>query len=135
MGDHQREADGRVDAVTTADPVPELEHVRRIDAECPNLVGVGGDRDEMIANCVGGAEMTHEPVAGGLRVGHRFDRGERLGCDDEQRARRVEVAGGFPDVGTVDVGHESNIEMALAVAPQGFVTHSPGRGRYRRYRC
>ncbi len=32
-GDHQRQPDRRADRVPPADPVPELEHVRRVDAE------------------------------------------------------------------------------------------------------
>ena len=47
---HQREADGRVDAVTATHPIPELEHVRRVDAEFSNSLRVGRDRHEMAFN-------------------------------------------------------------------------------------
>ena len=46
--DHQRQADGRVVGVTPADPVPELEHVRRVDPELGDLPGVRRQRDEML---------------------------------------------------------------------------------------
>ena len=67
--------------------------------------------------------MADEPVACGLGVGHRLDRRERLRRDDEQRACRVEIAGRLPDIGAVDVGHESHVEAAVAVVAQRLVTH------------
>ena len=36
--DHRREADGRIHRVTAADPVPEPEHVRRVDAELAHFL-------------------------------------------------------------------------------------------------
>ena len=51
------------------------------------------------------AEAVEQPPPGRLRVGERLQRGERLGRDDEQRLRRVEV-GVFSHVGRVDVGDE-----------------------------
>jgi hypothetical protein len=38
---HGRKTDRRVHRVTAADPVPELEHVRRVDAEFGNFFGIG----------------------------------------------------------------------------------------------
>ena len=46
-GDHRREADRRVHRVAPADPVPEDEHVGRVDAELRHFLGVGRDRDEV----------------------------------------------------------------------------------------
>ena len=47
-GEHRRKADGRVHRVTSADPIPEPEHVGRIDAERGHLFGIGRDGDEML---------------------------------------------------------------------------------------
>ena len=41
--DHQRQADGRPDRITTADPVPETEDTVLVDAECRDLVECGRD--------------------------------------------------------------------------------------------
>ena len=46
-GEHGRKADGRIHGVTSADPVPKAEHVRRINAERGNFFGIGRDGDEM----------------------------------------------------------------------------------------
>jgi hypothetical protein len=40
-GEHRREADRRVHGIAPADPVPELEHVGRVDAELGHLRGIG----------------------------------------------------------------------------------------------
>ena len=134
-GRHQREPDGGVDAVTTADPIPESEHVGGVDAEGLDLVGVGRHRDEVVAHGIGRTDPAHQPLARGLGVGHRLDRRERLGRDDEQRLLGVEVAGRLPDIGAVDVGHEAHLEPAIAVVAQRLVTHGRDRGRCRRCRC
>ena len=61
----------------------------------PNFVdrlGVGRERDEMAARSPSSAPIAVErPVARGGGVGHRLERGEGLGGDDEQRLVRVEV--------------------------------------------
>ena len=48
-------------------------------------------------------------------VGHRLERRERLRGDDEQRLRRIEVAGGLGEVGAVDVRDEAERHVAVAV--------------------
>ena len=52
------------------------------------------------------AQTIQTPRAGRLSVGHRFERRERLGRDDEQSLGRIEVARGFGEVGAVDIGDE-----------------------------
>ena len=47
---HGGEADRRVHGVAAADPVPELEHIGRVDAEFLHLLGVGGDGDKMFGD-------------------------------------------------------------------------------------
>ena len=68
-------------------------------------------------------EAGQRPLAGGLGVGHRLQRRERLRGDDEQRLLRVEVAGGLGEVGAVDVGDEAEAEVALRVVAQRLVGH------------
>src|SRR3546814_4959550 len=43
---HGRQADRRIHGISTADPVPETEHVRGVDAEFAHAGLVGRDRDE-----------------------------------------------------------------------------------------
>ena len=61
--------------------------------------------------------------AGGVGVGHRLQRGERLGRDDEQRLGGVEVAHGLGEVGAVDVGDEAERQIAVAVVLERLVGH------------
>lgn len=46
-GQNDRQTDGGPQGVTTADPVPELKHVSRIDTELANRFTVGGERREV----------------------------------------------------------------------------------------
>ena len=121
-GDHQRQADHRVDGVAPADPLPELEHVGGVDAERGDLVGVRAHGDEVAGHGVL-AERGDEPVAGGTGVGQRLDRGERLRRHDEQGLGRVEAGQRLDDVGAVDVGHEAGGDLRVAVRPQRPVGH------------
>src|SRR6266446_689360 len=47
---HRRQADGRIHGVAPANPIPELEHVGRIDAELRHFRRVGRDRDKMFGD-------------------------------------------------------------------------------------
>ena len=104
--DHRREADRRVHRVAAADPVPEAEHVRGVDAERGHLLGVRRDGDEVPRDRRLVAERRQRPLAGRARVRHRLERREGLRRDDEQRLGRVEVAGRLGEVGAVDVRDE-----------------------------
>ena len=46
--DHQREADRRVVGVAATNPVPELEHVDRVDPELPHFGGIRRERHEVL---------------------------------------------------------------------------------------
>jgi hypothetical protein len=52
VADHERnaETDRGPERVSTADPVPELEHVARGDAECLDGLGVGGKGDKVLGD-------------------------------------------------------------------------------------
>ncbi len=89
-----------------------------------DLGGVGRDGDEVPGHGRAvAAQARQQPVAGGLGVGHRLQRGEGLRGDDEQRFRRVEIAHGLGEVGAVDVRDEAERQVAVAVVPQGLVGH------------
>ena len=117
-GDHRRQADRRVHRIAPADPVPEAEHVGRVDAERRHLLRVRRNRDEVPRDCrLVAAEAAQEPCSGGACVGHRLESGEGLRRDDEQRLGGVEVAGRLGEVGAVDVGHEAHGQLARGVVP------------------
>ena len=123
-GEHGREADGRIHGIAPADPIPEAEHVGRVDAELRHLLRVGGDGDEMLGG--GGLlalEAGQQPVARGMRVGHGLERGEGLGGDDEQRLGGIEIVHRLGEVGAVDIGDEAEGHGPLAVVLQRFVGH------------
>src|SRR5579872_6258138 len=75
---HGRQSDRGVHRVAPADPVPEPEHVLRVDSEPAHLGGVGRDRDEMFGNRLLVAEGVEAPLTRALRVGHGLERGEGL---------------------------------------------------------
>ena len=123
-GDHERQADGGVERVAAADPVPEAEHVVRVDAERLDLLGVGRHRHEVLGHGrLVAAQAGQRPFAGRAGVGHRLQRGERLRRDDEQRLGGVEVARLLGEVGAVDVRDEPEGERAVAVELQRLVRH------------
>ena len=122
-GDHRRQADRRVHRIAAADPVPELEHVARVDAELAHLRLVGGHRHEVLFDCRVAAERVDEPGTSGAGVGHRLERGERLGRHDEQRLGRVQVASGLHEIRGIHVRHEAEGHFARGIGAQRLVRH------------
>ena len=60
-------------------PVPEAEHIRRINAERGDLFRVSRNRHEMFCHRLGiSAKALEEPIASALRVGHGLERREGL---------------------------------------------------------
>ncbi len=49
-GDGDGQADGRPQRIATANPIPELEHVLRVDAELDDFFRVGGHGHEMLGD-------------------------------------------------------------------------------------
>ena len=133
--DGQRGADGGVDGVTAADPVPEAERVVRVDAEFGDLLQVGGDGDEVLLDGLGllslvalgdgavGGELFEQPGAGFASVGQGLQGGEGLGDDDEQGGLRVEALGLLGQVVRVDVGDVAGGDASVSVRLQSFVHH------------
>ena len=69
------------------------------------------------------AESRDRPGARGIGVGHRLERREGLGGNDEQRLRGVEALHRFGEVGPIDVRYEAECDVAGAVVPQRLVGH------------
>jgi hypothetical protein len=69
------------------------------------------------------AERGQRPLARRARVGHRLQRREGLGGDDEQRLRRVEVARRLGEVGAVNVGDEAEGPISIGVVAKRLVGH------------
>ena len=132
--DGQRGADGGVDGVTAADPVPEAERVVRVDAEFGDLLQVGGDGDEVLLDGFGvllvgavdgalGLELFEQPGAGFTGVGQGFQGGEGLGDDDEQGGLRIEALGLLGQIVGVDVGDVAGGDAGVGVRLEGLVHH------------
>ena len=121
--DHGGEADRRVHRVPAADPVPEPEHVLRVDAERRHAFCVGRDGHEMLGDRRSVTELPHHPVACRVRVRERLEGAERLGRDDEQGLVGRQIPGRLHKVGRVDVGDEPERHVAQAVVAKGLVRH------------
>ena len=114
-------ADGGVDGVTAANPVPETERVVRIDAELLDLLQVGGDGHEVLLDGFGllslitlgdsavGGELLEQPGAGFASVGQGLQGGEALGL--------------LGQVVRVDVGDVASGDASVGVRLQRFVHH------------
>ena len=120
--DRQRQADGRVDRVAPADPVPEADHVGGVDAEAGDRLGVGGDGDEVLRHRVL-AERVDDPAPGVPGVRERLERRERLGDDDDERGGGVGAGERVADVVAVHVRHEVERDLRRGVVGDGADGH------------
>ena len=122
--EHRREADRRVHRVAAADPVPEAEHVLRVDAEPRDLVGVRRDGDEVLrdrrprrrarASAHARAECAFVIVSSVVNVFDEMTKSVSSG---------VEVARRLDEVGRVDVRDEAERQVAARVVPERLVRH------------
>ena len=118
-----RQADRAPQRVATADPIPELEHVRGVDAERGDRLRVRRQRDEVLRDRLVVFQLLEQPRARGLRVRDRLLRRERLRRDDEQRGLGIEVSHGLGEVRRVDVRDEVRAEVLLPVRAQRLGHH------------
>ena len=109
--------------ITSADPVPEFEHVLRIYAKLFDGVAVCRKRDEMLRDRLFVLRGAEEPRLGGFRVCHRFLRRERFRRDDKERRFRIELFERFGDMSSVDVGNEVGRNIRL-IGRQRFADHA-----------
>ena len=122
--DHRGQPDRGVHRVPAADPVPEPEHVRRVDAERGHPLGVRGHRDEVVRDRVRRPERVDDPVPGGGRVGQRLQRPERLGGDDEEGFLGAEVPDRLREVGGIDIRYETEGHFTRAVKLERLIGHN-----------
>ena len=67
--------------------------------------------------------VPERPLPRARRVGHGLEGREGLRRDHEERLGRIQVTGGFHEVGAVDVRHEAEGHAAIAPVPERFVGH------------
>mmetsp|Transcript_123357 Transcript_123357/g.345342 ORF Transcript_123357/g.345342 Transcript_123357/m.345342 type:complete len:584 (+) Transcript_123357:170-1921(+) len=109
-----------------ANPVPEAEDVRGVDAEGRGLVQRRGASGDVLGDAVGAAQLLDEPLLDGPRVQHGLRRGERLRDDEDERCLGVEPVERALHVDGVHVGEEAHAPAlrrlgGLGVRPQGLV--------------
>jgi len=117
------EAHRRPQRIAPADPVPELEHVGRIDAEPGHFLRVGRHGDEVLRDGSFISCRGQEPVPRRVRVCHRFLGRERLGRHQEQHSLRINELERLGQVGAVHVGYEVDAQAGLAVRLQRLAHH------------
>ena len=126
-GHHQGEADGRVVRVAAAHPVPEAEHVVRVDPELGDPGLVGGHGHEVTGHClVTGAEPVEQPLPSGRGVGQRLQGGEGLRAHHEQRGRPGRGRG---SCGTRSTGSTLETNRQLDVRGRVVEQRLVGHGR------
>src|SRR6185312_17269785 len=69
------------------------------------------------------AQRLEHPVASGVSVRHRLERGEGLGTNNEQCLFRAQVTRRFDEIGAVDIRNELERDVALAVVFEPLVRH------------
>jgi hypothetical protein len=123
------ETNGRPNTVAATDPVAEAEHVLRVNAELLNLLGVGGEGNEVLGN--GGLVLcgVKEPPLGGVGVGDGFCGGEGLAGNKEESGLRVTSLESLSHVGAVDVGNKVELHALLAVRLEGLGDHDRAKVR------
>ena len=124
--EHRREPDRRVHRVAAADPVPEAERVRRVDAERGHRLEVGRDRRRSAARPRPRPppSAVEQPLvarsAAFVIVSSVVNVFEQT---TNSVSRGVEVARRLDEVGAVDVRDEAEREVATAVVAEGAVGH------------
>lgn len=118
-----RESDGTPQAVSSTDPVPELEHVLLGDTELGDGLGICAQCDEVLRDMGLVLSGTEEPIPRARSVGDGFLGGERLGSNYEQSCFGVAETKGLSKMGAIDVGHEVGSEIPLGVCLQCFGNH------------
>src|SRR5260370_33885797 len=101
-----RQTDGAPERVAPSDPVPEGEHVVRIDPELFDFLGRSRHGDEVLWDSGLAPELLDEPSSRAPCVHQRFLRRACLALYDEERLLRGRVLEGIRKVRTVDVRHE-----------------------------
>ncbi len=123
--DSQRngQSDCRPEGITPADPIPEAEHVLRIDTERDDPGFIGGHRDEVVGDRRLAAQGLHQPGPGAVGVRHGLHGREGLGGNHEQGGRGIEGPYRLGKVGTIHIGDEMHPQVFGLVGKQGLAYH------------
>ena len=127
-GQDDGQTDCRPQGVTTANPVPELEHIGCINTKLANRFTVSGKRCEVFGYVLVVASGRQEPVARAVGVGHGFLGGEGFGSDQEQRGFRIHFLQHFGNVRTIDVRHKVHVQV-IFIRTQRFGHHERAKVR------
>ena len=111
--ERDRQPDRRPQRVAAADPVPHREARFRRDAESIHRRVIGRDRNEVMRDALL-AQLADQPFARGVRVGERLLRRERLGADDEERGRRIDLLERIRELDAIDVRDAMQADAAVA---------------------
>src|SRR5258706_10099560 len=120
---HKGKSDSRVIRVASSNPVPELEHVGRVDPKLLHLLGVCRDGNEMFGHRLLAPQGLDAPLAGRASIRQSLQCRESLGGDDEERLRRVQISGSFHKLVAIDVGNEAHGQTTITEVPQCIVSH------------
>ncbi len=118
--EREHEPDRRPQRIAPADPVPEAEHVGRIDAEGAHRGLVGRDGDEMPGHRRLVAQPREEPVARRAGVDHGLEGGEGLRGDDEERCLRADPLEHRRQVIAVEIGDEMHRDVRPPIGLERF---------------
>ena len=118
---HQRQTDWPPHGIAAADPILEPEHTVGGDAEFSGLVFGCRQRGELCAHI---CHLFRHPRPCRACVGHRFNRRERLGRDDDKGCGRITRPQHLGDVRRVHVRHKV---AAGAVVIRGQCQHTHRR--------
>ncbi len=121
--DHGRKTDRRIHRIAPADPIPEPEHIRGVDAKSRHFTRIRGDGDKVPRNRFFIAQGRETPFPRRPRVEHCFESRECLRRDDEQRLFGIQIVRGFREIGSIDVRDETKCQVTLAVITERFIRH------------
>ncbi len=120
---HHRQPDRRTQRVPPTHPVPELEHVARIDPELAHRLRVRRHRHKVPRHRRRIPQRRQAPRPRRTRIRHRLFRREGLRRHNEQRLRRIQPPHALRKVCAIHIGNKAHRQVALAVRLQRFVRH------------
>src|SRR6266851_1198913 len=121
---HGRQTDRRIHRVTSTDPVPELKHVRRIDAKLRYLFSISRDCHEVLCNSLLIAPQSGQrPVACRMRIRHRLQRRKGLRRNQKKRLFSIQIPHRLRKVSSINVRDKAKGNIALAVEFQRLIRH------------
>jgi hypothetical protein len=124
-----RQANRAPKTVPSADPVPELEHVRFVDTKGRDGFGIGAESDKVLRYMGLIAGSLEEPRSCGLGIRDGFLSRKRFTGDDEESSLRITFPQDLGDMRSVDVGNKVRFEVSLGVRLQSLRDHHRSKVR------